>query len=193
MIAKTVPSLILGLLVVAAPAGGAERILRLDPRATEIRFTLGATLHTVEGTVSLRAGEIRFDPGTGEASGRVVVDAASADTGNDRRDRDMHRKVLESGRYPEIVFFPERLGSGLDAGGGGTVTLAGRLEIHGGSHLLEIPAEVTVEGGRLTARATFAVPYVEWGMEDPSTLFLRVDKEVEVTVLAVGTLQTSLD
>jgi len=59
-----------------------EAVVTLDPAATKIDFTLGATLHTVHGTFKLKSGEIRFDPATGKASGAVIVDATSGYTDN---------------------------------------------------------------------------------------------------------------
>ncbi len=40
----------------------------------------------------------------------------------------------------------------------------------------------------VTATAKFSVPYVAWGMKDPSNLVLRVDKIVDVDVTLAGTL-----
>jgi len=166
----------------------------LDPEATTIDFTLGATLHTVEGGFRLEEGELTFDPETGEVSGRVVVDATSGDTGNDKRDRDMHAKVLESERYPDFVFVPTRFEGTFEPAGVSEVTLHGTLQIHGGEHEIAIPATVAVNptedgGRRLEATGTFEVPYVEWGMKDPSKFLLRVAKSVEVTVHAEGRIE----
>jgi hypothetical protein len=58
----------------------------------------------------------------------------------------------------------------------------GRFTIHGATHEISLPVEVRVAGGRMTATARFPVPYVEWGMKDPSTLFLRVDKKVNLVI-----------
>lgn len=184
-------SLLLG---AAAPSIAEELVLTLDPEATTIDFTLGAILHTVEGGFRLEEGEITFDPETGEVSGRVVVDATSGDTGNDKRDRDMHAKVLESERYPGFVFLPTRLEGAFEPAGAGEVTLHGTLQIHGGEHEIAIPATVAVNptedgGRRLEATGTFEVPYVEWGMKDPSKFLLRVAKSVEVTVHAKGRIE----
>lgn len=169
----------------AAPG---EITMNLDPQASRITFTLGATLHTVEGSFQVVEGEVRFDPATGEASGRIVVDATSGDTGNDKRDRDMHAKVLESEQFPRFVFIPERLEGSFEPSGRSQVVLHGSLEIHGDSHPVAIPAEVGSEGDRLEADGHFEVPYVEWGMKDPSKFILRVEKSVEVEVHAVGRL-----
>lgn len=161
----------------------------LDTTSTRIAFTLGATLHTVEGSFAVREGRISFDPAGGRATGRVVVDATSGDTGNAKRDRKMHREVLESERYPEIVFTPSSVAGHLAPQGTSHVTLAGTVSLHGGSHPLSIPTDVTVDGDRVTATGTFAVPYVEWGLEDPSAFILRVEKHVDVTLEAVGRLE----
>jgi polyisoprenoid-binding protein YceI len=178
----------------AAPVAAEELTLTLDPEATALDFTLGAFLHTVEGGFRLEQGELVFDPETGDVSGRVVVDATSGDTGNDKRDRDMHGKLLESETYPEFVLVPTRLEGTFELAGASEVTLHGTLQIHGGEHEIAIPATVAVhpaeDGGyRLEATGTFEVPYVEWGLKDPSKFLLRVAKSVGVTIHAEGRIE----
>jgi hypothetical protein len=48
---------------------------------------------------------------------------------------------------------------------------------------------VSVENGRLTAISHLSIPYVKWGMENPSTIVLRVDKTVEVRISVAGTIR----
>ena len=170
----------------ALPARGVEQTLTLDPAATRISFTLGATLHTVEGGVSLATGAVRFDPESGAASGEIVVDARSARTGLDRRDRNMHRDVLESERHPRIAFRPERLRVLRRDAAGAEVELDGALDMHGRSRPLTLPARLVARGERIAIEADFRLAYVDWGMPDPSTLILRVDRHVDVTVRSEG-------
>ena len=146
------------------------------------------TLHNVHGTLRLVRGEIRFDPAGGLASGEVVLDAHSATTGVFARDSTMQRAVLESERFPEIVFRPERLALEERTATSSTLALHGVLTIHGQSHPLVLRASSTADGDRLRATTQFTIPYVAWGMRGVSSLLLRVDKEVEVTVAAEGTL-----
>jgi polyisoprenoid-binding protein YceI len=172
----------------AAQAG--ERTLQLDPAATEIHFTLGATLHTVHGTAKLAEGELRIDPAARTLAGRVVVDAASAETGNDGRDRKMHDEILETQSFPQIVFLPERYEGELAARGESTLTVHGTLELHGDRHPVTLPATVDIQeegaGATIAVHLTLTVPFVEWGLKDPSTFVLRVAKQVEVTIDARG-------
>jgi polyisoprenoid-binding protein YceI len=170
-----------------APTGrAAEQTLWLDPQATTIGFTLGATLHTVEGGISLESGAIRFDADAGSASGEIVVDARSARTGLARRDANMHGDVLESERHPRIVFRPARLRVLRRDAAGAQVELEGALEMHGEVRALTLPARLAARGEGVAIEATFRVPYVEWGMQDPSALVLRVDPFVDVTVRSEG-------
>jgi len=175
-------------LVVGERAAAAEQILVLDPAATKISFTLGATLHTVDGSVPLSRGTLRFDPAGGAASGEVVLDAQAAQTGNTSRDAKMHQDVLESERFPTIVFRADELELLSRAETSARVRLRGTLELHGQSLPLVLPATLTEHGDRLEILSTFRVPYVEWGLRDPSNFLLRVNRFVDVTVSAEGRL-----
>ena len=167
-----------------------EVTIGVDPSRSNVQFTLGATLHTVHGTFNVKGGTIRLDAVGGKASGQVVVDVKSGNTGVEARDRQMHRDVLESDRFPQAVFLPDRV-SGLEPlEGEHQVVVHGTLRIHGQDHEVTIPARVTVEDGRVTATAKLVVPYVSWGMKDPSTFVLRVSDKVNLDVSLAGTLSS---
>src|SRR5262245_17578492 len=172
------------------PSGlAAEQTLTLDPARTTIAFTLGATLHTVAGEIALVGGAIRFDAASGAASGEIALDARSASTGLTLRDRTLHREVLESERHPRIVFRADRLRVLRRDAQSAEVELEGRLEMHGQERPFAIPARLAASGGRIAIEGRFRVTYVDWGVPDPSTLFLRVDRFVDVTVRSEGRLQ----
>lgn len=172
----------------SVPVQAQSVTLNLDPARTQITFTLGATLHTVEGSFRLKSGAIQFNPATGEASGEVVVDATSGESGNNGRDRKMHKSVLQSQNYPEIIFVPERVQGQVSLSGESHVQLQGLVKLHGSQHEITIPADIQIAGTQLTANLHFAIPYVEWGLKDPSTFILRVDKTVDITIHAAGRL-----
>jgi hypothetical protein len=66
--------------------------------------------------------------------------------------------------------------------GKSTVQLHGIFSIHGAGHEMLVPATVDAVGGIYSVTATFEVPYVKWGLKNPSTLMLRVSDKVEIRV-----------
>ncbi len=174
----------------APPARAAEQVLRLDPKESRIEFLLDAMLHKVKGIVRLSHGEIIFDLETGAASGEIVADAPSADTDNRKRNEKMHDKVLLSETHPEIAFYPKSITGSLEPGGESEISLTGSLVLLGEKHELLLPTHVKMDGDRLTGTASFVVPYVSWGLKDPSVFLLRVRKTVDVTLILSGTLGT---
>lgn len=160
----------------------------LDPKATEIHFELSAFLHGVHGTFQLTRGQMQWDPQTGAASGELVIVAASGQSGNRDRDRDMQSKVLESDRFPDIVFSAERVQGTVARSGDAQVTLVGTLRLHGAEHAVELPLQVHIEGGRFTAQGELDIPYVAWGLKDPSNLVLHVAKVVKLSFTTAGSI-----
>ena len=164
-----------------------ERLeIELDPQQSTVTFTLGAFLHTVRGTFRVKHGTVRLDTETGEATGEVVVDLTSGNTGNSSRDQKMHEDVLESPRYPEAVFTLERIDGHPSLQGESQVAIHGKMKIHGGEHELVIPVRVQAGDREATATARFEIPYVKWGMKDPSTALLSVKDRVAVEVRAIA-------
>lgn len=182
-----------GLALSASPARSQESVYTLDPAQTTIEFTLGATLHTVHGTFRLKSGEVRFDPKTGAASGEIIADAASGNTGIDARDAKMHTQVIESGKYPEIIFLPQHVSGAISTAGISQVTVDGIFRMQGRDHpfTLKLSAEPPA-GGRLAVSGQFVIPYVPWGMKNPSNFFLHVENVVNVEIHAVGQFSAAL-
>jgi len=161
-----------------------------NPSATKVEFTLAAMLHTVHGTMNLTSGQIRFDPVNGAASGEVIVDATGAETGNKSRDRRMHKEILQSARYPQIIFIARRLIGTIQPAGASQVQLSGIFELEGRQYPMTLNINVSREAGNSLVHATtmFVVPYVQWGVKNPSTLFLRVSDHLDMTIDATGEL-----
>ena len=185
---RTLSALWLGLLLLSTVrhSRAQETVLELDPAQTQIGFTLGDVLHTVHGMFKLRQGTISFNPATGQAGGLMVVDATSGDSGSHARDRKMHKDVLQSEQYPEITFVPQRVQGQVLPAGDFRVQVDGIFTMHGESHPLTLLVQANATGEELTANVTFSVPYVNWGVKNPSTLFLRVNSKVDIAIQAVG-------
>jgi polyisoprenoid-binding protein YceI len=163
-----------------------EAVLELDPAQTHIEFTLRGVLTPVQGTFKLKSGTIRFDPATGKASGLVVVDVTSGVSDYPARDRKMHKDVLESWKYPEATLTPVRFFGRLEAQGESPLQLSGIFKLHGNEHDIELATTVRRDGNQLTASTQLVIPYVEWGLKNPSTLFTRVGDKVDIDIKTVG-------
>lgn len=175
--------------VLSTQAGRAqerEAALEFAPARTGVQFALDASFHVVHGTFELDHGAIHFDPASHAISGEIVVNAASGRSGNDGRDRRMHREILESARYPEIAFRPDHVEGTVAASGASTVQVHGVFRIHGAEHDLTIPVRVEMADDHWAATSHFVVPYVQWGIKNPSNLLLHVSQSVEVDVQAWG-------
>lgn len=175
-------------LLVACVASSAaqDKAFQLDPAQTTVKFTVGDVLHTVRGTFRLKHGSLEFEPATGKISGEIVVDAQSGNSGSGARDRKMHKEILESNRYPDIAFHPDRVEGTVANPGKSSVKVHGIFSIHGVDHEMTVPAEVELSADHWTAAVHFTVPYEKWGMKNPSTLFLRVNNFVDIDLTAAG-------
>ena len=171
----------------AALAAAQDSNYQLDPAQSSVKFTLGDVLHTVHGTFKLKQGDLQVTT-DGKISGQIVVDATSGDSGSSMRDRKMHKEVLESARYPEISFHPDRIEGPVSSSGKSSVMVHGMFNIHGANREITVPAQVETDGDHWTATVHFTIPYQKWGMKNPSTLFLRVSDTVEIDLLATGML-----
>jgi len=182
---------LLCILVFAPCSSAQESVLTLDPAQTKIEFTLPATAHTVHGRFKLESGEVHFDEASGKAGGAIIVDATSGESGSDGRDKKMHQEVIESPKFPEIVFTPEQVEGSISPQGTSQIRVSGMFRLRGQDHRTTLT--VTVEraaGEHLRVATQFSVPYVEWGLKNPSTFILRVDKAVGVEIHAVGQLRS---
>jgi polyisoprenoid-binding protein YceI len=174
---------------IAAVAAADQGVgFQLDPQRTTVTFTLGDVLHTVHGNFRLKQGALNLDPASGKLTGEIVVDAKSGESGSGMRDRKMHREVLESDRYPEIAFHPDRVDGTVLLQGKSSVQVHGTFNIHGSDHELTVPAEVEMSPDHWTATLHFAVPYAKWGMKNPSNLFLKVGESVDIDLTTAGSV-----
>jgi polyisoprenoid-binding protein YceI len=186
---KPVGLLLLTVIPPAKTLRAQEFSLDLDPAHTRIEFTLVATLHTVHGTFALKSGSIHFNPATGAVSGLIVVDANSGNTENKGRDRKMQQEVLESERYPEITFTPKKIPGGIELkGDSATVQVEGIFRLHGVDHPMSVTLPVQMKGNNLSVRSHVVIPYVAWGLKNPSTFLFHVSETVDIEVAAAGEL-----
>ena len=173
----------------ASPAS--EIVLTLDPTQSKVHWTVDSALHTVHGTFALKSGTVHFDPVSGRAGGEIIVYAPSGESGNGSRDKRMHREILETAKYPDVIFRPAQVEGTVGRSGGSDVKLSGTLSIHGADHNLTAQVHAELAGDRWSGTSRFAVPYVQWGIKDPSNFLLKVQPVVNVELEMVGTVTAS--
>jgi polyisoprenoid-binding protein YceI len=195
-------SAILGLALflsaVAAPPGQqvtqaatSEIVLILDPAQSRVHWTVGGTLHTVHGTFAMKSGSLHFDPETGRAGGEIVVLAASGESGNRSRDARMHREILETAKYSDVAFRPTQVEGKVGQSGASDVKVHGIFSIHGTEHDLTALVQADLTADRWKGTSKFEVPYVKWGIKDPSNFLLKVKPVVEVELEMSGEVKAT--
>ena len=160
----------------------------VDPAKSDVAFTLSDVMHSVHGTFHVESGTIQFDRSSPEISGDIVVAAGSGKTGSDTRDHKMNSDVLNVSKFTEATFSPKHLNGSILATGDSTVQVDGVFTLHGTPHDLTVPMQIHIEGDVCTARTHFSIPYVKWGLKDPSNFLFKVGKEVDMDVTLAGKL-----
>jgi polyisoprenoid-binding protein YceI len=175
----------------AQPARAQELSVQIDPAQSKVEYSLSSTVHTVHGTFAVKNGSIHYDPSSGQMSGTIVVDATSGQSGNNSRDGRMHREILESDKFPEIVFSPTKMTGAVAADGISKVEVSGRFRLHGQEHDVTLPAEVKANGKNLEITTHMDIPYVKWGLKNPSNFLLHVSETVTIEIQTRGIVQAT--
>jgi len=174
-----------------ARSSAAEIVLTLDPAHSNLHWKVDSTLHMVHGTFSLKSGTVRLNSETGDATGEIAVSALSGESGNGSRDKRMHKEILETSRYPEVIFRPTEVEGRVGQAGASDVRLNGVLSIHGADHDLTALVHAELTGDRWTGTSKFEVPYVKWGIKNPSNFLLKVKPVVSVELKMSGEVKAT--
>jgi polyisoprenoid-binding protein YceI len=180
---------VLALAVILAPAALAQhQTFAVNPDASEVKITLKTTHELVNGTFHIQSGSIEFDRSAPKMSGSVVVLAGSGKTGNDSRDKKMNKDILKIDQYANVSFEPKTYAGVIAPSGDSTIQVTGIFTLLGTPHEITIPMVVHLEGTTATVKAHFAVPYIQWGLKDPSFMFWKADKDVAIDLFLSGRL-----
>ena len=182
-------SAIFALATVFTPAVLAQhQTFVVNPDSSEVKIALKTTHELVNGSFHAQAGSIEFDPSSPRMSGSVVVLAGGGKTGNDSRDKKMNKDILKVEKYATVSFEPKTYTGAIALSGDSTIQVTGNFTLLGTPHEITIPILVHIEGTTATVKAHFVVPYVQWGLKNPSFLFWKADDDVTIDLFLTGRL-----
>src|SRR6202789_75399 len=178
---------VLALAVILAPAALAQhQTFAVNPDASEVKMKLNTTHEVVNGTFHIQSGSINFDRTASHISGIVIVAAGSGKTGNDSRDRKMNKDILKVDQFATVSFAPKAYNGTIAASGDSTIQVSGVFTLLGTAHDLTIPMQIHLDGSKATAKGQFNVPYVQWGLKNPSFMIWKADNDVAMDLNLVG-------
>jgi hypothetical protein len=158
----------------------------VNPDASEVKMKLNTTHEVVNGTFHVQSGSINFDRTAPHISGTVIVAAGSGKTGNDSRDKKMNKDILTVDQYTIVSFAPKTYTGTIAPSGDSTIQVSGVFTLLGNPHDLTIPMQIHMDGSKATARAQFVVPYVQWGLKNPSFMLWKAENDVAIDLSLVG-------
>jgi polyisoprenoid-binding protein YceI len=183
---KLFVALAIALVVPAAAAQHETFVVNAD--ASHVKMTLKTNHEIVNGTFHVKSGSIDFDPGTSRMAGSVVVLAGSGATGNSVRDKRMNKEILKVEEFTTVSFEPKTYSGTIAASGDSNIQVTGIFTLLDKPHEITIPMQVHIDGGSAKAKAQFVVPYVQWGLKNPSLLFWKAENDVAVELELSGAL-----
>ena len=180
---------VLTLAVILAPAALAQhQTFAVYADASEVKMTLKTTHELVNGAFHIKSGSVEFDRSTPKMSGSVVVLAGSGKTGNGSRDKKMNKEILQVDQHATVSFEPKSYAGVIAPSGDSTIQVTGTFTLAGMPHDITIRMLVHLEDTTATAKAHFDVPYIQWGLKDPSFLFWKAEHDVAIDLFLTGQL-----
>jgi YceI-like domain len=178
---------VLALAVVVAPAALAQhQTFVVNPDASAVKMKLNTTHEVVNGTFHVQSGSINFDRTASHISGIVIVAAGSGKTGNDSRDKKMNKDILKVDQFASVSFAAKTYTGTIAASGDSTIQVSGVFTLLGTAHDLAIPMQIHIDGSKATAKGQLVVPYVLWGLKNPSFLIWKAENDVAIDLNLVG-------
>ena len=149
-----------------------------------LSFSAHATVGDFTGTTTTVSGA--WSGGLSAASGWVEAPVATLVTHNGHRDRDL-RASMEVDKYPTMRFDLVRtapVSTGARPGDTLSVTLYGRLAIHGVTRAVAIPASAVRGGDTLYVRSSFPLDLGDYHVGGLTKMLglLRMDPQIVVHV-----------
>ncbi len=185
-----------------APDAAGMRTFVIDPAASEASYTveeeflsgavdnLGKILgdFTAIGTTTEVAGQLTLsvEGAPAVAGGDFTVNIQSLSSDDDRRDKRIRERYLESDTYPVAAFTitsVDGMPGTYEEGAEITFTMTGDLTIREETKSVTFDVTATLNGDTLTGVATAQILMTDYGFDPPSIAgFLEASDEVLITI-----------
>jgi hypothetical protein len=94
-----------------------------------------------------------------------------------------NENYMESDKYPKSSFtgtYNKKIDPSVD--GEYTVTVSGKLSIHGTLKDVSIPATIKVKNGQITGHSVFKVKTKDYNIKIPTIVVSKIAEEIQVTI-----------
>lgn len=153
---------------------------RLDPAATTVELHTKAMWGMAKVVATFAATEgsgVVAEDGT--LTGSLVIDAASVDSGQKKRDQHLRTAdFFDVATYPTFVY----AATGARVEAGGAITITGNLTAHGVTESLDVRGSVATAGDTVTITGEADLDRSRWGI-DWTKMGARLDNHLVVTAV----------
>lgn len=158
----------------------------VNPDASEVKMTLNTTHEVVYGIFHIQSGSVEFNRSAPKMSGLIVVLPGTGKTGNNNRDKKMRNDILKVDEFTTVTFAPKSYAGTITLSGDSAIHVSGVFTLLGTPHDLTIPMQIHLDGSKAVTKAHFIVPYIQWGLTDPSFMFWKAEHDVAIDLNLVG-------
>ena len=99
----------------------------------------------------------------------------------------MHKEILETWKYQEATFRPTQIDGQLSLTSPSDCKVKGIVNLHGADHEVVALVHSEFTGDHWKGTAKFDIPYIKWGIQDPSNFLLKVKPVVQIELDTAGT------
>ena len=100
----------------------------------------------------------------------------------------MNKDILQAEQHATVSFEPRTYTGTIAPSGDSTIQVTGIFTLLGTPHEITIPVLVHLEGTTAAAKAHLVVPYIKWGLKNPSFLIWKADNDVAIDLFLTGRL-----
>lgn len=96
-----------------------------------------------------------------------------------------NENYVESEKFPKAQFSGTFTGDVPDKPGTYKVQVSGQLTLHGVTQQINVPGELEVQEGKLTAKSAFAVKPSDYNIKIPSLVKDKIASQINIKIVAV--------